>query len=249
MENKENIYESEISSYKAITESSRVQSHILNPHVLTTIGDVKGKNVLDIGCGYGKFLKIFEGKSANVLMGLDISEDQILKASDYLDQGTKLLTGDAADPNIINKIDCQFDIIYSTFCLNFMSEENKVRSYFTNMFKLLKSGGNIFILQQDEKVLGSSEEIMNVAGMKIELLSGNWAGGAKIRGNIGGKLEIYSHYWNFEHVEPVLSSIGFTNIRKIPIYLKSIALEQFSQREWDLLSESEVYYIISASKS
>lgn len=44
-------------SYKK-TAKFRNNNYIINPHIINLIGNIKNKTVLDVGCGFGRYLKI-----------------------------------------------------------------------------------------------------------------------------------------------------------------------------------------------
>lgn len=41
------------------TKEFRFNNYVVNPHVNNIIGDVKGKALLDVGCGFGRNLEIY----------------------------------------------------------------------------------------------------------------------------------------------------------------------------------------------
>ena len=47
------------------------------PIIFSLIPDVKGKDILDLGCGYGKISKLFVENGAKSVMALDISQNMI----------------------------------------------------------------------------------------------------------------------------------------------------------------------------
>jgi ubiquinone/menaquinone biosynthesis C-methylase UbiE len=58
---------------------------------------VRGKRVLDIGCGYGKYSGIWEREGARLVVGLDFSPGMIRRARER-HPGSHYLVGDAFSP-------------------------------------------------------------------------------------------------------------------------------------------------------
>jgi ubiquinone/menaquinone biosynthesis C-methylase UbiE len=68
----------------------------INPIVLSILGSVRNKNILDLACGQGYFSKILNKKGANVV-GIDISEKLIEIAREKFGSlGVEFLVRDAA---------------------------------------------------------------------------------------------------------------------------------------------------------
>lgn len=56
-----NIYDDEhfFRSYIELRSSANYNDILETPAILSLIGDVKGKRILDIGCGFGKQMQLF----------------------------------------------------------------------------------------------------------------------------------------------------------------------------------------------
>lgn len=57
------------------------------------LADVKGKTVLDVGCGPGKFCRLWASRDAHLIIGMDFSSEMIRIARDRC--GPNFLLGDA----------------------------------------------------------------------------------------------------------------------------------------------------------
>ncbi len=109
-------------------------------------GDVRGKKLLDIGCGSGHSLKYLADRGAGELWGLDISQRQLDNAEKYLgDHGhaAKLICSAMEE-------DCgipvgYFDILYSIYAVGWTVDLNKTFQKFASYLK--KGGAFIFSWQ------------------------------------------------------------------------------------------------------
>jgi len=65
-----------------------------NEDIFTHYIDIyKPKSLIDIGCGYGRYLKVISEKYPEIsLYGVDIAESQIKKAKEYLDNESIILS-------------------------------------------------------------------------------------------------------------------------------------------------------------
>ena len=59
------------------TKEFRFNNYVVNPHVKSLIGSVKNKVLLEIGCGFGRYLEIFYKENPLKLVGCDISSYQL----------------------------------------------------------------------------------------------------------------------------------------------------------------------------
>lgn len=85
---------------------------------LSLFGDVKGKRLLDIGCGSGHSLKYHGDNGASELWGIDISTKQIENANRFLQESgyTPKLFNSPMEINPGIPAD-YFDIVYSIYAL------------------------------------------------------------------------------------------------------------------------------------
>jgi len=114
------------------------------PYILELIGDVRGKKVLDAGCGGGFYSLWLSEKGADVL-GIDGSEEMINIAKEKASRkmrGTKFLIGDITDLRIKDGV---FDLVFSTLVLMELKELDKGIG---ELVRVTRNGGDIVISVQ-----------------------------------------------------------------------------------------------------
>jgi len=114
------------------------------PYILELIGDVRGKNVLDAGCGGGFYSLLLSEKGAKVL-GIDGGEEMIRIAKENASRemlDTKFLVGDVTDLRIEDGV---FDLVLSTLVLMDVKELDKAVS---ELVRATRNGGDIVISVQ-----------------------------------------------------------------------------------------------------
>lgn len=116
-----------------------------NEDELSLIGDVKGKNVLEIGCGAAHCGIAFAKKGANVI-GIDISEEQLKMAKKLIEKNDvemKLYEGDITN---LNQIESESqDIVFTAWALQYIED---MRTCFKEVYRVLRKEG-IFVLSLD----------------------------------------------------------------------------------------------------
>ena len=80
---KQNIFDNEnfFNGYRELRNSgTNLNDLLMQPAMEETLPDLKGKTVLDIGCGYGHNCLEFINKGAKKVVGTDISEKMLAVA-------------------------------------------------------------------------------------------------------------------------------------------------------------------------
>lgn len=119
---------------------------IVNEEELNLFGEVKGKRVLDIGCGSGHSLEYIASRGAEELWGIDLSPSQIDVAKGHLN-GKGLHTELFCAPmeQDIGLPKDYFDIVYSIYAIGWTTD---LRRTLKLVFSYLKHNG-IFVFSWD----------------------------------------------------------------------------------------------------
>ena len=112
------------------------------------LGDLRGKRVLDVGCGKGRFARIFrEQEPAAEIWGLDISEEMLR----YVPEGIHTKAGSMTD---LPFADAYFDAAYATESLEHAVEIEKAVA---EICRVVKKGGRIAIIDKNAEQWGKLE--------------------------------------------------------------------------------------------
>ena len=113
---------------------------LLDQPMLEACGNVSGLNILDCGCGEGRFCRILLEKGAIYTLGIDLCEPLIAAANELRSNDDTYRVADAQDLSFIE--DNSFDIIvsYLNQCdlPDFQANNREV-------FRILKPGGKFII--------------------------------------------------------------------------------------------------------
>lgn len=110
---------------------------VLDPLLFNELGSLKGKTVLELGCGNGYLAKKFLIDGVEKLILADISEHNLEYASQKVDSPkVQFLLQDATKTWQVDEQ--SVDVIYSNMMLN---EVEDIQSVCTEAFKALKPGG------------------------------------------------------------------------------------------------------------
>lgn len=146
---KQNIYDNEtfFEGYKEL-RNRKVNANVLFeiPTLLSMLPDLKGKRVLDLGCGFGEHCREYLELGASRVVGVDISEKMLEVARE-----------ENSDPAIeyinipmeeIDTIDETFDVVISSLAIHYVEDfEGVVKAVYSRL-----SDGGIFIFSQEHPV-------------------------------------------------------------------------------------------------
>jgi ubiquinone/menaquinone biosynthesis C-methylase UbiE len=138
-------------------ESSRDEEHFpstIDPRIYHVklirehLGDLAGRRVLDVGCGKGRFARIFhEQEPAAEFWGLDISPEMLR----FVPEGIHTRAGSMTDLPFESG---WFDAAYATESLEHAVEIEKAVS---EICRVVKSGGRIAIIDKNAEQWGKLE--------------------------------------------------------------------------------------------
>lgn len=122
-------------------------------HILQKmLPDFQGKNVLDLGCGYGWHCIYAKEQGAAKVIGIDLSEKMIEKAKQNSKQ---LVIGYHQMPvEDIQFEDEEFDIVFSSLTFHYIANLSAV---FSKIHRFLKKGGS-FVFSMEHPVFTSKKE-------------------------------------------------------------------------------------------
>ena len=125
----------------------------------------KPSSIIDIGCGYGRYLKIIKNKFPNIeLVGMDISETQINFAKNYLsDDSIQLYINDCKKINYDNKY---FDLVITYGCLGHIPKKS-VKKVFNEMKRISK---NMLLIETERKIKSKASHVYH---HNYDILFGN----------------------------------------------------------------------------
>ena len=177
--------------------------YMKNEYELELFKNVAGKKVLELGCGCGKSLEFLANKGAAELWGIDISQEQIIKARDLkLENSNFLISSMEKNPGLPLKY---FDYVLSLYSIGYSVDPLKTLKLSS---EYLKSGGKFILCWthpffnclgiKDEKIEVSHNyndedfRLIKKGNDEVELFQYNLKISTLINGIISSGLEIDS---------------------------------------------------------
>lgn len=171
------------------------------PATLELLGNVKGKKILDFGCGTGIYAKLLTKKGARV-KGFDISPEMIKIAKEE-NPNLDLKVGSGYDVPFKEK----FDIVLASLVVHYFKDWDKM---LREVKRVLKKGG-IFVFSTNNPVYDSRERI-NVDGKEVGVFGDYYYEGQAYvswKDNEGKKMNMTFYRKTYQSIIEVILKNGF----------------------------------------
>lgn len=143
---KQNIYDNSsfFDEYISLRESDENLNDLLEQPVMHSLTpDVKGKSVLDLGCGYGKNCYEFVKNGATNVVGIDISQKMLeIAQKEFAHENITYKQMSMTD---IDKLNQKFDLIYSSLAFHYIEDLEGLAKI---MFNCLNNNGYLLFSQE-----------------------------------------------------------------------------------------------------
>jgi len=110
------------------------------PSMLELVGDITGKDIMDIGCGAGTLLSAFAKGNPRTLAGIDASPRLAAIAASRLDRRARIRVRDVREPFELAERG-SMDVIVCSLMLDYVEDW---KAGFANCRSLLRPGGSMF---------------------------------------------------------------------------------------------------------
>lgn len=136
---KQNIYDNPkfFAGYKALRDNDTGLNGCLEePAMRELIGDVRGKDILDLGCGMGHMARWLADQGARSIFGVDISANMLAEAVRRNKSSVcKFLRASAEDISIPRE---QYDLVISSYTLHYVRD---IAPVLAKIYRGLRSQG------------------------------------------------------------------------------------------------------------
>ncbi|MFY1595132.1 class I SAM-dependent methyltransferase [Micromonospora sp. WMMD737] len=132
-------YDSFANAYAAENESNLFNAYYERPEMLRLAGDVRGRRILDAGCGSGPLSAELRAKGA-VVTGFDVSAAMVDLARQRLGEDADLHVADLGAP--LPFADAEFDDVVASLVLHYLEDWS---GPLAELRRVLKPGGRLIL--------------------------------------------------------------------------------------------------------
>ena len=154
MDKPQNIYDNEkfYKDYRDMREKGLNANELIEiPIMKDMLPDLKGKRILDLGCGNGGMSKYFIEKGAKSVLAIDLSSNMINEAKEK--NNAENITYVVLGMEDISKIVGKFDIVFSSLAFHYVKDYDKLVK---DIYNLLDDNG-ILIYSQEHPIATASK--------------------------------------------------------------------------------------------
>ena len=225
------------------------RKHIEAHTYFNLIGDLSGKDVLDLACGDGFYTREFKLRGAASVVGVDLSAGMIALAEELEKAKPLSLTYICSDDAILN-LDKQFDLICASYLLNYAHDEQSLKAMCDAIFKHLKPGGRFITINSNPDYRGTVESLLPY---RFTRENKSFDDGAEIIYRFYQSDESFVAVTNY-HLEKstysrVLETSGFSDVNWHTMELSNEGKKEYSAYFWDVILNDQPIAGISCKKN
>lgn len=212
--------------------------YILLPAVLDELKDIRGKNVLDLGCGTGYFSDILYRKNTNITC-VDSSE-KMINISKEKNKDIKYILGEAE--NLSKYVDEKFDYVLMVMFFCCVDNRSNFKKIFSEVKKVLKENGKIIIVDYHPAGYNNLDTFLLKPKFPQNF---NYLNSPKkfevvLRSKKDKLLKFFDFYWRIEDYEEIANKLNL-HIEKIKELKPKQDLKIHGENVLDYFYKNPVY--------
>jgi ubiquinone/menaquinone biosynthesis C-methylase UbiE len=193
------------------------RTYIESFSLLGLLGDLQGKQVVDLACGEGFYTRLLRQRGASHILGVDLSERMIDLARQQEAQhplGISYAVGDGR--NLM--LPPEFDLAVAAYLLNYARNREELGAMCQGIVRCLKPGGRFVTVNTNPAVDFSSTPSYRKYGMEVNL-AGALREGTPITFTFfldDGPFQVENYYLDLAAHEEAFRSAGFREVQWHP---------------------------------
>lgn len=191
--------------------------HCQDPVIFRTLGDIRGKSLLDLACGDGFYTRRFRSEcGADPVMGIDLSPEQIEKARAIERReplGIEYRVGDVTDLDLERR----FEIVTAIHLLHYLDSAEEIESVLRGVYDLLVDAGHfVTMIANPEFDLDRHDTADSKAKFGYYFSLAEPGNGGRFRFHPGGfekerELTVEFRRWERVFLDDIAADVGFAS--------------------------------------
>lgn len=217
------------------------------PSVITALGPINGRSVIDFACGEGFFTRIWTKLGAEKVVGIDLSPEMISLATQQEQKNPLGIGYIVSDASIKQRIG-RFDIATAIFLFNYANDIEALSRMMENVFINLENGGRLIAVVPNPDFINGQKNTLTY-GYFIEKLSSD-PSSIKVKMTFTGDkpFSIEFTQWSREVYEKTLTETGFADTSWVPFSVSDEGIRKLGSEYWRATLENPKSIILTATK-
>lgn len=223
------------------------RKYLITPSFMKSLGDLKGKKVLDLACGGGYFTRKIKLAGSNKVVGIDISKEMINLAKKEEDQKPLGIKYFIKNVSRLEKIR-EFDIVSAAFLLHYSKTKEELLKMCKGVYNNLKRGGRFIALNINpdsplthHKKYGATIECEGPLKEGCRLIT-------KLYHENKEYCRFIDYHWNKKTYEEVFKKAGFKGIKWIHLKVSEEGIKKLGKEFWKDYYKKPYIIIVKAIK-
>jgi len=229
-------------SYSEMIRVDPIKIFVQRPCALSLLGNIKGKSVLDVGCGDGIISRMLAKEGASVV-GFDPSEKLIASAQSDEEKYPLRIKYFVKDIQSFNSKE-KFDNAVAVMVLCFAKSEKELQAFFNKIYSLLDKGASFSVVDIDGSALFPG---INYYGRKF-LFKGKKPIGVEWHVPGAPVSKTFANYFSKEVYGNCAKIAGFKKVTLAPIIPNKEGVKELGEEYWGDFVKKPVWFGLSAVK-
>ena len=245
MDNEVKQFDSISDKYSSFVDIDPIRNFLHYPAVINLLGNIDGKNILDIGCGDGFFDRKLAKEFGAIVVGYDKAPDLIKIAKD-LEKENYLGVEYFVDDPLSFKGAKVFDDSLSVMVLPYSPDKDYLINFFTSAHQNMKEGGRFISVIFNPLFTAFDKNIANrIFKLKDGKVEVNFMN-PKREGEI--KFKALLNQYLVEDYEAVAKESGFQKISWSKLYPTKEGIELCGIDFWRECEDKQPYIVLVVEK-
>jgi SAM-dependent methyltransferase len=215
------------------------RTYIESPSLMSLVGDLSGKRVVDLACGEGYYTRQYADRGAQRVLGVDLSPRMIELARQQEAAAPRGAAYRVADVTLLDvalpELSEAFDLAAAAYLLNYARDRQELSAMCCAVAWLLRSGGRFVAINGNPALFSYSAPDYRGYGFETRVAP-PVSEGAAVTWTFhvnGSSASVENYYLSKATHEAVLAEAGFLDVRWHEVSLDPRAAEHFEPGYWD----------------
>ncbi|SCK62364.1 Methylase involved in ubiquinone/menaquinone biosynthesis [Streptomyces sp. AmelKG-E11A] len=233
-------FDTAVAAYERSMEEMPFREHLEEYSFLNAVGDVTGRDVLDLGCGSGLYARRLRGAGAARVVGMDESDAMVEHARRREEReglGVEYLAANATDPGATHLpgIAGAFDVVTAVYVLPYAPTREALEGFCVTARRALRPTGGRFVAAVLNPGFNTDPQWYRGYGMRLSVRQSPAEGTpGHLRAWVGPDvLDLDLFRWSAAAHEQALATAGFDRVSWIRPTVSEEGLAKHGEAFWE----------------